>query len=111
MERTSKRVAIYARVSSAGQDKRDLSVPEQIRQIGEFCDGQGWIVVKVFKEAKTGSETVNRPDLQRMLKAACSPAHPFDLILTRTPLSEGSCASTAWQSTTLQRRQGTCTQG
>ncbi|HEY2476791.1 MAG TPA: recombinase family protein [Candidatus Cybelea sp.] len=77
-----KRVAIYARVSSAAQAKRDLSIPEQIRQIEDFCDRRGWSVVATFKDpGKTGSETANRPQFQRMVEAACSAAHPFDLIL------------------------------
>jgi site-specific DNA recombinase len=83
MEQT-KRVAIYARVSSATQAKRDLSIPEQVRQVKAFCTARGWLVVAEFKDvAKSGAETVNRPGLQQMLRAASSKARPFDLILTR----------------------------
>lgn len=81
MERP-KQVAIYARVSSATQAKRDLSIPEQIRLIEEFCDKRGWPVVATFKDpGKSGAETANRPHFQRMIQTACSTAHPFDLIL------------------------------
>jgi DNA invertase Pin-like site-specific DNA recombinase len=83
VERT-KRVAIYARVSSAGQAKKDLSIPDQVRLVREFCEKRGWRVVEVFEDkGKTGSETVNRPALQRMLRTACLNDHPYDLILTR----------------------------
>lgn len=81
MERP-KQVAIYARVSSATQAKRDLSIPEQIRQIEEFCDKRGWAVLATFKDpGKSGAETANRPQFQRMIQAACSATRPFDLIL------------------------------
>ena len=81
---TPKKVCAYARVSSSAQVKRDLSVPEQLREIRDFCDQHGWSVVATFKDpGKSGAETVNRPGLQAMLKAALSKERPFDLILTR----------------------------
>lgn len=80
----TKRVALYCRVSSASQRERDLSIPEQKRQLRDFCADKGWTVVDVFEDAaKSGAETANRPGLQAMLKAACSVARPYDLILTR----------------------------
>lgn len=81
--KSPKQVAIYARVSSASQAKRDLSIPEQIRQVKEFCEERGWVVVSTFSDpGKSGAETANRPQFQRMIRAACSAEHPFDLILT-----------------------------
>ena len=44
------RAAIYARVSTARQAERDLSLPDQIAQCRAHCERQGWQVVEVFCE-------------------------------------------------------------
>jgi site-specific DNA recombinase len=83
MERR-KRVAIYARVSSAGQAKRDLSIPDQVRLVTEFCENRGWSVVAVYQDrGKSGAETANRPEFQRMIRAACARDRTQPAIWTR----------------------------
>jgi DNA invertase Pin-like site-specific DNA recombinase len=44
------RAAIYARVSTARQAERDLSLPDQIAQCRAYCERQGWEAVEVFCE-------------------------------------------------------------
>ena len=36
----SRRVAVYARVSTTRQAEQDLSLPDQLSQAGAFCLGQ-----------------------------------------------------------------------
>lgn len=61
-----KRAAIYARVSTEEQ-KKNYSVGEQIRQLKEHCERQGWEVTEEYIDSGfTGSNT-NRPALRKLL--------------------------------------------
>ena len=42
----SKRVALYARVSTPGQAENGYSLPEQLRTLSEYAARQGWEVVE-----------------------------------------------------------------
>ena len=48
MNSESKRVAIYARVSTDEQANRDLSIPFQLERCRYHAQGKGWEVVKEF---------------------------------------------------------------
>jgi len=62
-------VAIYARVSSDQQAKKDLSISAQLRALRGFAEEKGWqIVAEFIDEAKSG-RTANRPAFIRMLTA------------------------------------------
>lgn len=77
-------VAIYARVSTAEQKERDLSVRDQVQSIEAFCAVNGWPVVGVFKdEGISGGKQASRKEFMRMLNLGLSKKPPFDLILTR----------------------------
>ncbi len=67
------RVAIYARVSTSKQDTEN-----QIRDLREYADRQGWEVTGEFRETEHGWE----PDREK-LKQLLSHAHErkFDLVL------------------------------
>ena len=44
MEKTTKtKAALYARVSTGKQAEKDLSIPDQIKQMEEYCQSQGWL--------------------------------------------------------------------
>jgi DNA invertase Pin-like site-specific DNA recombinase len=43
-----RRVALYARVSTASQAEADLSIPDQIKQGQEYCERRGWTIVAAF---------------------------------------------------------------
>jgi DNA invertase Pin-like site-specific DNA recombinase len=77
----AKRVALYARASSLGQAKKDLSIPGQVREMREYCAARGWEVVKEYLDAGKSGTTANRPQFQAMLTAATSKAPPFDVVL------------------------------
>ncbi len=75
------RIAVYARVSTARQAEHDLSIPEQRRKAEAYCEAKGWTVVQVFEERGASGTTDKRPELQRMLRMACSPERPFDAVI------------------------------
>ena len=75
------RVAFYARVSTARQAEHDLSIPDQIRQGEAFCERKAWELVRVFTEPGASATDDRRPAFQEMIDLACSPDHPFDVIL------------------------------
>ena len=79
MSSESKKVAIYARVSTEEQAERDLSIPFQLERCRYHAQGKGWEVVKEFVDAGESARTDKRPDFQQMITAAR--AKEFDVIL------------------------------
>jgi site-specific DNA recombinase len=79
MSLESKRVAIYARVSTEEQAERDLSIPFQLERCRYHTQGKGWEVVREFVDAGESARTDKRPDFQKMVTAAR--AKEFDVIL------------------------------
>ncbi|MGQ0699364.1 MAG: recombinase family protein [Panacagrimonas sp.] len=77
-------VAGYARVSTVRQAERDLSIPDQHRQIAEYCAQQGWTLVDSYTEPGVSGREESRPEFQRMLERAYSDDRPFDVILVHS---------------------------
>lgn len=72
-----KRVAIYARYSSAGQ--REESIEDQVRVCTEAAERDGHVVVTVYQDrAVTGTSTEHRDGFMRMI--ADAPRDMFDLV-------------------------------
>jgi DNA invertase Pin-like site-specific DNA recombinase len=67
-------VAVYARVSTDKQDNAN-----QLEQLREFADRQGWVITVEFVDSVTGSGRKTRPQFERMLLAASQ--RKFDLLL------------------------------
>jgi DNA invertase Pin-like site-specific DNA recombinase len=57
----TKRVASYARVSTARQAEGDLSIPDQNRQIAEYCRRRNWTIFAEYVDAATATDD-NRPE-------------------------------------------------
>jgi site-specific DNA recombinase len=57
---------IYCRVSTKEQEK-NLSLPVQEQTCREYCDTNGWNVLRVFKDAES-AKTTNRTQFLEMLK-------------------------------------------
>lgn len=38
------RAALYARVSTGRQAERDLSIPDQVRQLEDYCRAKSWAI-------------------------------------------------------------------
>jgi site-specific DNA recombinase len=76
--------ALYVRVSTGRQADKDLSIPDQERQLKAYCKQQGWDIYKVYKEPGASARDGKRPVFQEMIYDAGSKDHPFDTILTLT---------------------------
>ncbi|GGF82166.1 resolvase-like protein [Paracoccus acridae] len=64
-----KTALIYARVSTGKQAERDLSIPDQLRTMREYCEKKGHREVREFKDAHTGTK-MNRPGWNALLRFA-----------------------------------------
>jgi site-specific DNA recombinase len=78
------KAAIYARVSTGKQAEKDLSIPDQVRQLEEYCRKKGWTVQKSYVEPGASARDDKRPVFQEMMSDALHREHPFDVILTLT---------------------------
>lgn len=81
MNRTTRLAAIYARISTDKQNP--LSPADQERKCREYADRNSITVLDahVYVDEGLSSVGMDRPSLQQMLRAALSPAKPFDVIL------------------------------
>ena len=82
--KTRKRAACYARVSTARQFERDLSIPDQLRQLREYCELNNIELVDEFVEAGISGRDDCRPEFQRMLANAYSDTRPYDFVLVHS---------------------------
>jgi site-specific DNA recombinase len=80
----SKRVAVYARVSTTRQAENDISIPDQLAQARRYCDTRGWHVMREFVDAGASARDEKRPEFQRMMDAACVDPSPFDVVLVHS---------------------------
>ena len=74
-------VALYARVSTVKQAEKDLSIPDQLRQLREWCARQGHGVAVTYVEPGASATDDRRPEFQRMMAEACGKPRPYDAIL------------------------------
>jgi site-specific DNA recombinase len=77
-------VALYARVSTTKQAEKDLSIPDQIRQIKGWCERQGHIIATEYIEEGASATDDRRPVFQKMINEACSDPRPFDMIVVHS---------------------------
>ncbi|OEK53487.1 cassette chromosome recombinase CcrB [Staphylococcus equorum] len=69
-EMKRKSVGCYVRVSTISQDIDKFSINGQITQIKEYCRFHGYEVFDIYADRGVSGKTMNRPELQRMLKDA-----------------------------------------
>lgn len=74
-------VALYARVSTVKQAEKDLSIPDQIRQMREWCHRQQYTVVMEYEEAGASATDDRRPIFQQMIQEACTTPAPYEAIV------------------------------
>jgi DNA invertase Pin-like site-specific DNA recombinase len=77
-------VALYARVSTVKQAEKDLSIPDQVRQIREWCDRQGHSVAVEYIEPGASATDDRRPVFQQMIAEASTSPAPFDAIVVHS---------------------------
>ena len=77
-------VALYARVSTVKQAEKDLSIPDQIGQMREWCERHGHSVATVYTEAGASATDDRRPIFQQMISEACVSPPPFDAVMVHS---------------------------
>jgi len=77
-------VALYARVSTVKQAEKDLSIPDQLRQMRDWCNRQGHAVAVEYREPGASAMDDRRPEFQRMIAEACRVPRPVDAVLVHS---------------------------
>ncbi len=77
-------VVIYARVSTGKQVEKDLSIPDQLRQLREWCKAQGHRLVSEYVEAGATATDDRRPVFQQMIADASLSPPPFEVIVVHS---------------------------
>jgi site-specific DNA recombinase len=77
----TQRAAIYLRVSTKKQAERDLSIPDQRRQIETFCEAQGLKIVAEYSDLGVSARSDRRPEFQKMWAAAGAKQRPFEVVV------------------------------
>ncbi len=77
-------VALYARVSTLRQAEKDLSIPDQINQMREFCRASGLDVAMEYIEPGASATDDRRPVFQQMIADATSDSEPYDAIIVHS---------------------------
>ena len=76
--------ALYARVSTVKQAEKDLSIPNQIRQIKEWSKREGHSIAAEYIEEWASATDDKRPVFQRMINEACSDPGTFECIVVHS---------------------------
>lgn len=63
-------VALYARVSTAKQAEKDLSIPDQLNQMRDWCKANGYSIAKEYIEPGASATDDRRPAFQEMIADA-----------------------------------------
>jgi DNA invertase Pin-like site-specific DNA recombinase len=77
-------VALYARVSTTKQAEKDLSIPDQLRQMKEWCKVRGHDIAVEYIELGASATDDRRPVFQQMIGEACTSPPPFDAIIVHS---------------------------
>ncbi len=62
------RAVLYARVSTLRQAEHDLSIPDQLHQLREYCGQNGHEIVEQFREEGASATDDNRPVFREMMQ-------------------------------------------
>jgi len=74
-------VALYARVSTVRQADNDLSIPDQLRQLNEWCKTNGHLVVHEYVEPGASATDDKRPVFQQLINDAMQKPPAFEAII------------------------------
>ncbi len=74
-------VALYARVSTTKQAEKDLSIPDQLQQMREWCKSKGHNVAVEYVEPGASATDDRRPVFKQMISEASNNPSPFDAII------------------------------
>ena len=62
-----KKAVLYARVSTGKQAEKDLSIPDQVARVRDYCSTHGYEIVEAYIEPGRSATTDNRPEFQKMM--------------------------------------------
>jgi len=74
-------VALYARVSTARQAEKDLSIPDQLNQMRDWCVKNGYTVAMEYIEAGASATDDKRPVFQKMIADATDDSEPYEAVI------------------------------
>lgn len=77
-------VALYARVSTTKQADKDLSIPDQLRQMRDWCKRNGHAIGKEYVEAGASATDDRRPEFQQMVADATLKPSPYEAIIVHS---------------------------
>ena len=77
-------VALYARVSTPRQAENDLSIPDQLRQLREYCKARNLAIAAEYVEPGASATDDRRPVFQQMIADATQPPPPVEAILVHS---------------------------
>jgi site-specific DNA recombinase len=77
-------VALYARVSTSKQADKDLSIPDQLRQLRDWCKRNGHSIGAEYIEAGASATDDKRPEFQKMVADATSKPAPFEAVIVHS---------------------------
>ncbi len=77
-------VALYARVSTTRQAEKDLSIPDQLRQMKEWSKARFYQIAAEYVEPGASATDDRRPVFQQMIADACIAPPPFDAIIVHS---------------------------
>lgn len=77
-------VALYARVSTTKQADKDLSIPDQLRQMRDWCKRNGHAIAKEYIEPGASATDDRRPEFQQMISDATLKPSPYEAIIVHS---------------------------
>lgn len=79
-----KKAVLYARVSTGKQAERDLSLPDQIKQMENWCEVHGYEVVEIYEERGVSATDDRRPAFQKMVADVCENDFSIDSVIVHS---------------------------
>ena len=77
-------VALYARVSTTKQAEKDLSIPDQLKQMRDWCAARQYNVAMEYIEPGASATDDRRPVFQQMVAEACTSPPPYAAIIVHS---------------------------
>jgi site-specific DNA recombinase len=77
-------VALYARVSTPRQAEKDLSIPDQLRQMREYCKARNLPIAYEYIEPGASATDDRRPVFQQMIADAGQDPAPYEAIIVHS---------------------------
>jgi len=77
-------VALYARVSTTRQAENDLSIPDQLKQMREWCAANGYAVAQEYIEPGASATDDKRPVFQQMIRETTLDPSPFEAVVVHS---------------------------